>query len=173
MSRDIDRSNEVFAQGSSSQSRSTFGSIDEDSLLQASVEVEDKRNRSELIPNERQGNLQAPLITNQSDQQAYTSDSTLFPSNGVPNYQGQTSLDTQSPLKMSYEVRDLPNQNLFVGELPKALEHVPYHILFICQRLAIEHSVEVQHLVRGMDVSTVSSDPEAFWRFIETNNSIV
>ena len=164
--QDIQRDlNEVFPQGSSGQSRSTFGSIDEDSLLQASVEVEDKRNRSELIPNERQGN-------HHSDKQAYTSASTLFPSKGVPNYQGQTSPDTQSPLKMSYEVRNLPNQNLFVGELPKALEHIPYHILFICQRLAIEHSVEIQHLVRGMDVSTVSSDPEAFWRFIEKNNSI-
>ncbi|KAG9191956.1 hypothetical protein G6011_10690 [Alternaria panax] len=171
--QDIQRDlNENFPQGSSGQSRSTFGSIDEDGLLEASFGVEDRQNKPEETPDGRHGNFKVPPDLNVSDQQARASASTMFLFNGVSNDQGQTSPGMQSPSKMPYEVRNLPNQNLFVEKLPRTLEHMPYHILFICQRLAIEYSVPLQHLVRGMNAYTISSDSETFWRFIEEHHDV-
>jgi hypothetical protein len=173
LERDIQRDlNEVFSQGSSGQSRSTFGFVDEDGLLEASFELEDQQNKSEVTPGGKQRKLKAPSIANDCDQQTRVSAPPLSPSNGVSNYQGQTPPGMQSPSKMPYEVRNLPDQNLFVDKLPRMLEHIPYHILFICQRVAIEHSVSLPDLVRGMDVSTVSSDQEALWSFIEKHHNI-
>ncbi|KAI4662225.1 uncharacterized protein J4E79_004514 [Alternaria viburni] len=164
--------NEHFTQGSSGQNRSTYGSVDETGLLEASFEVEEKQTDPRVIPHDKMESSRPPAVVDNRHGQFRASSTPRFRSNGVPNGQEKSPAAVQSPSKIPHEIRDLPTQNLFVDALPPGLEHIPYHILFICERLAIDHSISILDLVSGMDIATVSSDAEAFWSFIDEHRKI-
>ena len=65
--------------------------------------------------------------------------------------------------KTAHHIRDIPKQSLFVNEPSLDLRKIPYFMLFICQRVALECSVSLTELVRSMDIASASSDPETFW----------
>jgi hypothetical protein len=164
--QDIQRDlNQVFSQGSSGQSRSTLGSIDEDDLLNASCEVESKHVKP--------GSVASPIVPDATVPAVGISMTASFPPppppQGKSKDQSRTISASESPSKLSHHVRNLPTQNLFVPPLPRELKGIPYHILFICQRLAIDFAISMRDVVQGMDVPTVSSDPDAFWEFIANN----
>jgi hypothetical protein len=164
--QDIQRDlNQVFSQGSSGQSRSTLGSIDEDDLLNASCEAESKHVKP--------GSVASPIVPDATVPAVGISMTASFPPppppQGKSKDQSRTISASESPSKLSHHVRNLPTQNLFVPPLPRELEGIPYHILFICQRLAIDFAISMRDVVQGMDVPTVSSDPDAFWEFIANN----
>jgi hypothetical protein len=96
------------------------------------------------------------------------------PPQGKSKDQSRTTTASESPTKLPHYVRNMASQNLFVPTLPVDLEGIPYFLLFICQRIATNCSttLQLQKVLQGMDVRTVSSDPEAFWRFIELNTNI-
>ncbi|RMZ70766.1 hypothetical protein GMOD_00008394 [Pyrenophora seminiperda CCB06] len=160
--QDIQRDlNEVFSQGSSGQSRSTFGSIDEDELCEVSFEVE-----------AREARLASPSAAsrkteNDSDKKYEKSLETAVPSFESPKGQNHAYSFVDSPSKVPHEVRDLSRQNLFVATLPNSLRHIPYFILFICLRISIDAPISLEDLVCNMDVPAVSASHGSFWEFIE------
>jgi hypothetical protein len=163
--------NETFSQGSSGQSRSTYGSVDDDGLLEASSELEGQ-NRLRLSSSRKAGAPEDSAVTGGRNQQSCALPAGRFPPNEVSNGRGKASATMLSPSKIPHEIRDLPCQNLFVDPAPRTLERIPYHILFICQRLAIKHSIPLLDLLSGMNVFTMSSDAEAFWSLIEKHPKI-
>jgi len=147
--------NEVFSQGSRSQSRSTFGSIDEDGLFQVSSEVE--ANEARLgSPSAMARKLEAPAIFNSHGKHETPLETVSSP------------VLVDSPLKMPHEVRDLPRQNMFVPTLSDRFRHVPYHILYICHRIEPGGSI-LEALVCDRKFSAVCTSPEYFWQFIENH----
>ena len=164
--------NEDFSQRSSGQSRYTSGSMDDKDLLEASFEVEEKEAKLRVIPDGKMESSKAPALVENHHEHLRASATILFPSNGGADDQETALITSVSPSKMTHEIRNLPKQNLFLDTLPGALEFMPYFLLFICLRLATTNSLAIQEVVRGMDVSTVSADPEAFWSFIEKHDKI-
>ena len=128
--QDIQRDlNESFSQGSSGQTRSTFGSVDEDGLLNASFEVENAQLVSDPTPC-----VKAP--------------------------------EPEVPTKMSYDIRDIPKQNLFVEDDPKVSGGLPYYILFICLRIALESDVSLQTITNLVSQPNIYSNRDEFWKRI-------
>lgn len=74
---------------------------------------------------------------------------------------------SDSPSRISHHIRDIPSQNLFISDIPESLKKFPYHILFICCRIAIEHNVPMPLLMEAMDEAQVAHDPELFWNDIK------
>jgi hypothetical protein len=77
-----------------------------------------------------------------------------------------------SPSRMSYRIRDLPSQNLFVKDVADDLKQHPYFILFICLRLAMGHGIDIHTLLDGIDEMQVMTDPESFWASVNDRASI-
>ncbi|KAJ4288616.1 hypothetical protein N0V90_011853 [Kalmusia sp. IMI 367209] len=75
--------------------------------------------------------------------------------------QSPRNVSDDSPSKLPHYIRDIPEQNLFTETLPENLTQFPYFILFICSRLADEHSVSLSQLLYGSnanDALTKSAD---------------
>ncbi|KAF1922470.1 uncharacterized protein M421DRAFT_10521 [Didymella exigua CBS 183.55] len=90
------------------------------------------------------------------------------PANGVTPRRAQRQspreqTPVESPSKIAYHIRDIPGQGLFVGEPESSLRVMPYFALFICQRIALEHSVTLAELVCNMDLASACADPVVFW----------
>ncbi|KAJ6287352.1 RNA dependent RNA polymerase-domain-containing protein [Bipolaris maydis] len=130
--------NRSFSQDSNGQSRSTFGSVDEEEFAKAAAKLEEKQNRSDPV-------------------------ACLEPS-GVATNQQQHDSSTD---KMPYDIRDIPKQSLFVEMLPVELEYIPYYVLFICLRIALEHSVPLRTIADVVDDSNIFTDPQTFWHSID------
>ncbi|CAA9960971.1 RNA-directed RNA polymerase 2 [Pyrenophora teres f. maculata] len=157
--------NEVFSQGSSGQSRSTFGSIDEDGLCEVSFEVE--ANEAKLAsPSATTQEQEAPTIPNSDGRYEKSLETVLPPVESLKERNYAPNL-ADSPSKMPHEVRDLSRQNLFVATLSDRFKHFPYHILYICQRIASEASISPEDLLCNMNVPAVRTSPEEFWQCIE------
>ncbi|EUC37737.1 hypothetical protein COCCADRAFT_1400 [Bipolaris zeicola 26-R-13] len=127
-----------FSQDSNGQSRPTFGSVDDEEFVKVAAKVENKQDRSDSV-------------------------ACLGPS-GVASNQKQNDLSTN---KMSYHIRDIPKQSLFVEMLPEELEYIPYYVLFICQRIALEYSIPLRSIADVVDDSNIFTDPQTFWHSID------
>ncbi|KAF2874093.1 RNA dependent RNA polymerase-domain-containing protein [Massariosphaeria phaeospora] len=114
---------------------STFGSIDEDGLVNASFGVEAESN--------------APNPSSPSGSRG------ILPRD-TPNVRRSSSrLASESPeispTKLPHYIRDLPKHNFFVEDIPDALKQYPYFILFICSRIASDNSIPLDQLMAGLD----------------------
>ncbi|KAJ4987122.1 RNA-directed RNA polymerase [Stagonosporopsis vannaccii] len=72
-----------------------------------------------------------------------------------------------SPRKHSHHIRDIPKQGLFVDDIPEQSRSVPYHVLFICQRVALNRSISLRDLLNNVDISSATSDSKAFWSLLQ------
>ncbi|PWO26827.1 RNA-directed RNA polymerase 2 [Pyrenophora tritici-repentis] len=162
--------NEVFSQGSSGQSRSTFGSIDEDGLCEVSLKVE--ANEAKLAS--PSATTREPEVPGISDNGGYhkTPLKTGLPPTKPQKDRNYPPNPADSPSKMPYEVRDLSRQNLFVATLSDRFRRFPYHILYICQRIATEASISPEDLLCNMNVSAVRTSQEEFWKCIEKHSRV-
>ncbi|KAF2443222.1 hypothetical protein P171DRAFT_487174 [Karstenula rhodostoma CBS 690.94] len=68
----------------------------------------------------------------------------------------------ESPSKLPYYIRDLPDQNLFNTPLTEDLKDFPYFVLFICSRLASEHSIPLSMLLQGIEAGSALTDSSKF-----------
>ncbi|KAF1829490.1 hypothetical protein BDW02DRAFT_146045 [Decorospora gaudefroyi] len=168
LEQDIQRDlNHNFPEEGSSQHRSTFGPIHEDGLRDELRKVESQQTKL--------GSAPPASVTRDSTTHALERSTTAYfpaPAQGETKIQPRMTATAQSPSKMSHDVRSLPIQNLFVPKLPQELEHIPYFILFICQRIALDCSTSLQEVVQGMAVPSDCSDAGAFWSFIENNPNL-
>ncbi|KAF3050045.1 hypothetical protein E8E11_006510 [Didymella keratinophila] len=90
------------------------------------------------------------------------------PANGVTPARGQRQslreqTPVESPSKIAHHIRDIPVQGLFASEPDLSLRAMPFFALFICQRIALEHSVPLTELVRNMDFASACADLVVFW----------
>ncbi|KAF2642160.1 hypothetical protein P280DRAFT_449672 [Massarina eburnea CBS 473.64] len=140
------------------ESSSTFGSVDEDALLETSFRVETQFSLPEPVhpPPDR---LAIPPIPSPS---RAASTGISPPEKTSDNF----APTIESPSRMPYYIRDIPDQNLFSEELPSELLHFPYFILFICCRLANEQNISVSELMSNMDLTMVR-DPVQFWEEVK------
>jgi hypothetical protein len=66
----------------------------------------------------------------------------------------------------SYDIREIPNQNLFVQEPRHGYYGVPYFVRFLCQHLATVHSVSQETLLKAVRLQTTHTHAESFWTAI-------
>jgi hypothetical protein len=78
----------------------------------------------------------------------------------------------ESPRKIAHRISSIPKQGLFVDDIPDHLRRFPYHVVFICQRIAIDNSLAVQEVMQGMEISTVNADPAMFWQTLQSHPNI-
>ncbi|RAR14531.1 rna-directed rna polymerase 2 [Stemphylium lycopersici] len=156
--QDIQRDlNENFSQESSGRSRSTFGSVDEDDLLHKSFEVENEENQLAKKPpfvSKDRRQLDTPVATSIS-----------LSSTTKPHVQAGSA--TQSPSKMTHDIRNIPFQNLFSPTLPDSLKNIPYPVLFACQRVALESDVALEKIALSAATRSLPANSEAFWDSID------
>jgi hypothetical protein len=82
----------------------------------------------------------------------------------------QTTAD--SPSKVSHHIRNIPEQGLCVEDVPEEAKMIPYPIIFICQRIALEWSIPLRELLRDVAVSSEMSDPQSLWSSLQSHPKI-
>jgi hypothetical protein len=96
----------------------------------------------------------------------------VFQDYGDPPLAGanQETVRTCAPTKVhsleSHDIRDIPQQNLFIDEPLEGFRDAPYFIRFICQRLAIESAIPKVKLLEAMNTPSNYSTSESFWTAI-------
>lgn len=172
------------------ESTSTYGSIDETQMLETSFEIEVK-GPSKPLPKAESLKRKPSVIPWRNFLQSPSSEASLFnrsPGDALdgtfessPN---QSELESnpvaktpqkgshQSPSKVSHWIRDIPENNLFMDEVPKNLKRFPYFVLFISARLATEHGISLTQLLRNTDAKSSLSNPKEFLDQLCTNVEI-
>jgi hypothetical protein len=77
-----------------------------------------------------------------------------------------------SPSKLPYYIRNIPDRDLFVDLLTEDLKGFPYFVLFICSRLASEHSIPLSTLLQGIDARSALADSHSFLEQVCINLNI-
>ncbi|KAF1976229.1 hypothetical protein BU23DRAFT_528630 [Bimuria novae-zelandiae CBS 107.79] len=172
------------------QSSSTYGSVDEDVMVERSFTIEVEEEYTLLDAPEP-----LPQRTGSSSQDHLFAKGGKFPSHPSaerspfyrPDERGhnaglnERSSDTRapaapggvlprspstpskdSPPKVPHYIRDIPEQNLFTEPLSQDLEQFPYFVLFICSRIAIERKIPLSMLLQGVDASSALNDSSTF-----------
>ncbi|KAH7066941.1 RNA dependent RNA polymerase-domain-containing protein [Paraphoma chrysanthemicola] len=75
---------------------------------------------------------------------------------------------TESPSRLAYYIRDLPQHNLFVAPLAAALRKFPFFISFICCRISEATSIPILELMRELDIAQLDS-PDHLWTKLESH----
>jgi hypothetical protein len=78
----------------------------------------------------------------------------------------------ESPKKITHHIANITKQGLFVDDIADHVKCLPYHVVFICQRIAIENSLTVQEIMQGMDASRIGVDPALFWETLQLHPNI-
>ncbi|XPS75497.1 hypothetical protein M3J09_007573 [Ascochyta lentis] len=78
----------------------------------------------------------------------------------------------ESPSKIAHHIRDIPRQGLCVEDVESNTQLIPFFVLFICQRVAIEWSISLRDLLREIDIPSVMSDPDTFWLSLQSHPKI-
>ncbi|OAG01337.1 uncharacterized protein CC84DRAFT_1167573 [Paraphaeosphaeria sporulosa] len=68
----------------------------------------------------------------------------------------------KSPSKLPHYIRNIPDQNFFNEPLTGDLKEFPYFVLFICSKLASEHSIPLPTLLQGVNARRAFADPSKF-----------
>jgi hypothetical protein len=151
---------------------SMFGSIDEDSLLEASFRVEAEL-EVPAIPSPR-----PVLLSETASHASYSrrSPRTSFPpptTPAPPRFQSaQTPDPAKSPSKLPFYIREIPEQHLFVEQISEQLQKFPYFILFMCCRIANDTGVSMSELMQGMSAADVESNPAGFWEALRSHSKV-
>lgn len=124
----------------------------------------------------------AASIVNQSFPQPDVSaklspDKSIFklqsPVNGVsPTRAQREQTAAESPTKIAHYIRDIARQGLCVDDIHEQTQLMPYYIMFICQRIALECSVPLRDLLRDTDISSAMSDPGLLWSALESHPKV-
>lgn len=67
-----------------------------------------------------------------------------------------------SPSKLPHYIRAIPDQNLFSPPLIEDLKRFPYFVLFICLRLASEHSKSMNEVLQDIEANNAMTEPLKF-----------
>ncbi|KAF2678023.1 hypothetical protein K458DRAFT_423437 [Lentithecium fluviatile CBS 122367] len=175
------------------ESSSTFGSIDEGGLVEISSHMEARftapsistsvslatgfrpQVERKLQPLQSEGDMGMPSQIDQSFHGLGPrgSPGTSLRPPTTPSRSSESPFRTpnsgKSPSRLPYYIRNIPEQNLFVGQLPQELTGFPFYILFIGRRIASECGIEMRELMRGLNADDVRSDPATFWDTVKTN----
>jgi hypothetical protein len=143
-------SHRIFSQGTSRESNSTYGSIDEDVFRLATDETE-ARSSSRFRP-KASGNTGCPAVIPLAPQLV----------NGE-----ELKISKDSTLREQHDIRDIPQQNLFVGESYVTYPEIPYFVRFICHQLATAHSFSEIALLEAIHRSANHVHAESFWASVE------
>lgn len=73
---------------------------------------------------------------------------------------------------VSYKIRNIPEENLFVPEIPLGLGHFPYFLLFICLRVSIEHKIDLGSLLSYLHPNVASMNTDGFWEALNNYPAI-
>lgn len=162
-SREDDR---IFSQGASRESNSTYGSINDEDLWNMNVNSKVEVQYPKLPTADRNPTSEdSGLSSNDSKTTPQKPESALKPvdENKPQNYSGSTSNESKdtpgksdSVLKQSHQIRDIPQQNLFIDDSMCNSGDAPYFVRFLCQQL-----IAAQYL-RGDIVSKIVSDPSSY-----------
>jgi hypothetical protein len=155
--------NRIFSQESTCETTSTYGSIDEDGLWDATNKAEFatsptfKRPAGPSIPTLHSMELSSNPPCPQD-----------FAKNHAPLKVDQEDSPTkaQSPLRESHDIRDIPGQNLFSDDLLDTFHHTPYFVRFIRQHLLATQSVSREILLQTLHSPTTCASSESFWAAI-------
>jgi hypothetical protein len=135
---------------STRESSSTYGSIDEPGLVETSngVETSFRVEPEFAIPYPK-----------------------LKPAPDKWRAQDKIPANTTSPVKaqtgLTHYIRDIPDQNLFVDELPEELMGFRYFVLFICCRLANANNMSMSELMAWMRPQQYNST--TFWECMKNH----
>jgi hypothetical protein len=156
--------NRLCSQESTRESTSTYGSIDEDSLWNATHKLES-------------GTSSAPAklpispstsLSNHVQQNGIQP----FPQVFAKSFPPPDTVEEESPTKVQarewHNIRDIPDQNLFIDELPDTSRHAPYFIRFLCQYLATTQSVDQDLLLQTLRSPAAWASSESFWAAVGT-----
>jgi hypothetical protein len=132
----------------------TFGSIDEEALADAETSFRIESDMYGFGP----GSTPTRRIL-RSDS-ARSEPSSSRPIVKLP----PSKVQAESPSKMSHHFRRIPEQNLFVEDIPDELKELPYFIIFICLRIATERKISLLDLAK--DLGQNWPDPDSFWNII-------
>ncbi|KAF1914659.1 RNA dependent RNA polymerase-domain-containing protein [Ampelomyces quisqualis] len=138
-SRESDR---IFSQEASRESNSTYGSVDEDIFLD--------------ITSRAEAESKATLATD-SSVTGLAQPSPPAPACAPP------AQSNKSPSRVAWYIRDLPQSNLFVDELPSSLTNCPYFLLFIGCRIAVANGVSLSDVLSNVNFSPAQTSPNLFW----------
>jgi hypothetical protein len=142
--RECDR---ILSQEATRESTSTYGSIDEDGLRNATHEVE------------------ADILELSGNEGASTT-SRIEPAvvGASPCPDGKESSSGPDPVpRESYNVRDIPQQHLFVDDFPDASRKIPFFVRFICQHFISTTSVNGENLLQMLQAPSTYVSSESFW----------
>ncbi|KAF1995645.1 hypothetical protein P154DRAFT_412766, partial [Amniculicola lignicola CBS 123094] len=151
---------------------SSYGAISSQVLVETVIRHEERVGLSHKDP--------APKATSQSRKEnarprrppqeaAHPASSSKF---DLPPLSNDTSIGlpslnhiNESPGKISHHIRNLPEQNLFVDQVQTIPSRLPYFILFICCRVAMTTSGDLEEVLS--DVENAWSSSETFWNKIK------
>jgi hypothetical protein len=137
----------ILSQEATQESTSTYGSIDEDGLRSATHEAE--ADNAELavettahteLPKEPAPNGMLPCV------------------NGVVSPLGVVSVSREL-----YHIRNIPQQHLFIDNLPDASQNIPYFVRFVCQHLVATTSISGESLLQMFQCPSTYANSETFW----------
>ncbi|ORY13850.1 RNA dependent RNA polymerase-domain-containing protein [Clohesyomyces aquaticus] len=130
---------------------SSYGSVDEEGLIYASMEHE--------IQSKEEVDITRPATP-------------LVPGSFPPGLSESryTPNSNQSPIRLNHYIRDIPKKDLFV-ENTDGMMHLPYFIRFICLRIGLENSVSLQDVAH--DIGPGWLDYDNFWHTVKTHPNCV
>ncbi|KAH7071682.1 RNA dependent RNA polymerase-domain-containing protein [Paraphoma chrysanthemicola] len=159
-------SQRLVSQDGTRESTSTYGSIDEVELAATTSRLEssDTSMLASTFASVLYPALAGPALSR----------SLANPTDGLapPRLDAAASIlpptKTESPSRLAYYIRDLPQQNLFVDPLADALHKFPFFISFICCRIAEAKSIPILELMRNLDLGQLDS-PDHLWTRLESH----
>jgi hypothetical protein len=152
----------ICSQEATRESTSTYGSVDENLLWNATHKVESVDNSaSAKLPVSPATSMLNPL-----QQDVNLPGSQSVSKNGAPPDKGQVESPTKVQAREPHNIRDIPIQNLFIDELPATPKNIPYFVRFLSQHLATTQSVDQAKLLQTLQSPAICASSEAFWAAI-------
>ncbi|KAF1844339.1 uncharacterized protein K460DRAFT_317788 [Cucurbitaria berberidis CBS 394.84] len=173
------RLDRIFSQNLSRESRTTFGSVDEDGLRDMLYKVEGETRPVSAL-NAKNQDPKGFNVTEDGRGHTSPAKSGLSKKRQMEGMSMDVSplkesprpiTPAESPRKESHYIRCIPEQNLFVDEVPTDFSGIPYFVLFICQRIAAETSVSLPQLMQDINVASVHSTADAFCTSIRNHSN--
>lgn len=105
-----------------------------------------------------------PALPQYHDSEPYSCGITLAESPSRKTQNLPAPIVKESPSKMPYYIRDIPEQHLFTEPFQKEWEGIPYSSLFVCSWLAHENGLSLSKMLECVDTSDALSNPSEFLR---------
>ncbi|KAF2845936.1 RNA-directed RNA polymerase 2 [Plenodomus tracheiphilus IPT5] len=178
----------ILSQELSRESSSTFGSVDEDELLEVIYQAEKEPDTAASSVRSATATSPETGVSSNSAVPEKLSLTASFPpirsSFGYPTLEQsnvrqrsssvgpllgpqlrpqQPITPVDSPSKYPWYIRDIPESNLFVDNSQTNVFHLPYFLLFICCRLSINNNVAIELLLQQLGEDAVQANPRSFW----------